>query len=230
MKKAICIVAAHPDDEVLGCGGTIARYVAEDYEVHVLILAEGVMARFAGVDREGKASDLVSLAGQSEAAHRILGTTSLELLSFPDNRLDSVDLLDVIKAVENFLDKHNPEFVFTHHAGDVNIDHRIVHQAVTAACRPIGARRNLQGLFLFEIPSSSEWQLPGMYPAFVPNLFIDIETYFPQKIASLGCYESEMRPFPHSRSYEAIEALAKWRGASGGFFAAEAFCVGRLRW
>lgn len=226
----MCVIVAHPDDEVLGCGGTIARYVQEGWNVHVLILVEGLMARFNLTDREGKSEDLHHLAHQATKAHECLGTTTLELKSFPDNRLDSVDLLDVVKEIENFLEKYNPEFVFTHHAGDVNIDHRIVHQAVTAACRPVGGRKEIKGLFLFEVASSSEWQLPGMYPSFAPNFFIDIHNYLPRKIESLHCYGSEMRPFPHSRSYEAIEALARWRGACAGFAAAEAFCVGRMRW
>ena len=230
MSKVVCVIAAHPDDEVLGCGGAMARYVSEGYSVHVLILAEGIMGRFIADERKNLAHELASLSLQAKKAHQVLGTHTLEMHSFPDNRMDSVDLLDVIKVVELFLERYQPHFVFTHHAGDVNIDHRIISQAVTAACRPLKAWINLEGVFLFEIPSNTEWQLPGTYPVFAPNFFVNIENQLHQKLSSLACYASEMRPFPHSRSYEAIEALAKWRGACAGFAAAEAFMIGRLRY
>jgi LmbE family N-acetylglucosaminyl deacetylase len=230
MSKVVCVIAAHPDDEVLGCGGAMARYVSAGYVVHVLILAEGIVGRFVAQERQILTREIELLSLQAKKAHEVLGSHSLEMLSFPDNRLDSVDLLDIVKVIENFLERHQPAFVFTHHAGDVNIDHRIVSQAVTAACRPLKHLRNLEGVFLFEVPSSTEWQLPGMYPTFAPNFFINIEGHLQQKLDSLACYASEMRPFPHSRSYEAIEALAKWRGACAGFAAAEAFMIGRLRY
>lgn len=225
----VLIIAAHPDDEVLGCGGTIAKHVQNGDEVHVVIMAEGVTSRDKVRQRESRDGELSQLAQAAQEAGRILGVQSVELYNFPDNRMDAVDLLDVVKVVEAAIDRHKPVMIYTHHAGDVNIDHRIVHQAVVTACRPLPGQY-VKTLLFFEVPSSSEWQTPGSAPAFLPNYFVDISNCLDKKLQALEAYESEMRPWPHPRSLTAVEHLVRWRGTTVGVEAAEGFVLGRKLW
>jgi LmbE family N-acetylglucosaminyl deacetylase len=226
-RAAVAIVAAHPDDEVLGCGGTAARWAAEGRAVHVLLLADGEGARAAGSGSSVPRAKLAARAAAARRAGAILRCASVELLGFPDNRMDGTELLDVVQAIEAFIARRRPGTVLTHHAGDVNIDHRIVHDAVIAACRP-QPRHCVRELMFFETPSASEWRPPGSAPTFTPNYFVDITMTLKTKLAALRAYRSELRPWPHPRSLKAIEALAHWRGATVGFEAAEAFMAGRV--
>lgn len=132
----VLVVAAHPDDEVLGCGGTIARHADLGDHVQVLIVAEGATSRQEQRDRLQAGYELSALAQAAQTAGSILGASGVELLDFPDNRLDSVDRLDLIKRLEERIDRHQPQVVYVHHAGDVNVDHRRLHEAVVTACRP----------------------------------------------------------------------------------------------
>jgi N-acetylglucosamine malate deacetylase 1 len=220
------VIAAHPDDEVLGCGGTIARMVDAGWQVHTLILAEGSTSRDTARDRGAHGTALSELARCAERAAAILGTASLRLESFPDNRMDGVDLLVVVKCIEAEIARVRPQRVLTHHAGDVNIDHTVIHNAVAAACRPLPGAC-VRELLYFEVPSSTEWRTPSSAVPFVPSLFVDIGSTLARKLAALGAYAPEMRPFPHPRSLQAVEHLARWRGATAGCEAAEAFVVGR---
>ena len=224
--RTVLVVAAHPDDEVLGCGGTIARHSLAGDAVHVAILAEGIASRddtLTGMVREAK---LASLSEAAKRANELLGVQSVELLQLPDNRLDSLDRLDLVKTVEALMRRNRPDIVYTHHAGDVNIDHRLAHEAVATACRPLPGQ-SVRTLLAFEIASSTEWQPVGSAPAFLANWFVDISQTLPRKLAALDAYCSEMRPWPHARSIQALEHLARWRGASVGVAAAEAFMLGR---
>lgn len=222
MSKQVLVVAAHPDDEVLGCGGAIARHCADGDTVSVLILAQGVVSRGV-VDQQAQLDQLQAAARR---ANDILGVQRLELDRFPDNEMDSVTLLSITKRIEAALAALRPEVVYTHHAGDVNIDHRRIHQAAVTACRPLPGQC-VQQLLFFEVASSTEWQPPGSAPAFLPNHFVDISTTLAKKLAALQAYECEMREFPHARSIEAVRHLACWRGATVGRDAAEAFVLGR---
>ena len=224
MPKKILVVAAHPDDEVLGCGGTIARHADEGDEVYVLIVAEGATSRQLNRNRIQASSELSNLAKSAQQAGTILGARDVELLDLPDNRLDSLDRLDLIKTIEERLNIYLPQVVYLHHAGDVNVDHRRLHEAVVTACRPTPGQSVLR-LLSFEVVSSTEWQTPGSAPPFRPNWFVDITEHLQRKREALLAYSSEMRPWPHSRSIEAIEHLAHWRGAQVGVDAAEAFCL-----
>lgn len=229
--KTILVIAAHPDDEVLGCGATIAKHVQSGDEVHVVILAEGATSRDKRRDRSLRATDLSLLTESANRAKEILGVTSLTLYDYPDNRMDSVDRLDIVKTVESCLDRVNPDTVYTHHAGDMNIDHRRTHEAVVTACRP-HPQQSVSTLLFFEVPSSTEWQLPGGDQPFIPNWYMDISDTLAIKLEALQAYAAEMRPWPHSRSYKTVEILARWRGSSVGVEAAEAFIVGRnlVKW
>jgi N-acetylglucosamine malate deacetylase 1 len=222
--STILVVAAHPDDEVLGCGGTIARHAEQGDAVQVLIVAEGATSRQQQRDRDQAADELSSLAAAAKAAGAILGAAGVELLDLPDNRLDSLDRLDLIKQIEERISCHQPQVVYVHHAGDVNIDHRRLHEAVVTACRPMPGQ-SVRRLLSFEVASSTEWQPPGSGPVFQPNWFVDISAQWPRKRQALEAYASEMRPWPHARSIDAMEHLARWRGAQVGVEAAEAFCL-----
>ena len=218
------VIAAHPDDEVLGCGGVIAKHVIQGDEVHVLILAEGITSRGEKRDHKNRKTELSELSKSANEAHRILGSTSLKMLDFPDNRMDSVDLLDIIKVIELEIIEKKTDTIYTHHQGDLNIDHRLTHQAVVTACRPV-PEQEVYRIINFEIPSSTEWQTPTSESAFVPNCFVNITDTLKLKLNALKAYEGEMREWPHSRSIQALEHLARWRGASSGFDAAEAFMI-----
>jgi LmbE family N-acetylglucosaminyl deacetylase len=224
MADSVLVVAAHPDDEVLGCGGTIARHADAGDQVQVLIVAEGATSRQQQRDRIQAGDELSALALAAQKAGSILGAAGVELLDLPDNRLDSLDRLDLIKRLEECIERHRPQVVYVHHAGDVNVDHRRLHEAVVTACRPTPGHP-VQRLLSFEVASSSEWQPPGSAPVFQPNWFVDISDQWRRKREALVAYASEMRPWPHARSLEALEHLARWRGAQVGVEAAEAFCL-----
>jgi LmbE family N-acetylglucosaminyl deacetylase len=162
----------------------------------------------------------------AESAADVLGVASIHSLDLPDNRLDAIELLDIVKQIESAVRRHRPAIVLTHHAGDVNIDHRIVHEAVVTACRP-QPNRSVRTLLFFEVPSSTEWQTPGSAPPFLPNWFVDVSATLTRKLQALEAYRDELRDFPHPRSLQGAEALARWRGASVGVLAAEAFILGR---
>ncbi|WP_035054073.1 PIG-L deacetylase family protein [Andreprevotia chitinilytica] len=223
MSQTVLVIAAHPDDEVLGCGGAIARHAARSDRVHVAILAQGLYSRGEPTDAE-----VAALRSASEKASAILRVASLDLLDYPDNRMDTVARLDVTQTVEQLIATHRPSVVYTHWAGDVNVDHRRIHEAVVTACRPQPGHP-VETLLFFEIASSTEWQPPGSAAPFLPNWFIDISATLDAKLSALQAYAAEMRPWPHARSLQAVEHLARWRGASVGYEAAEAFVLGRQR-
>lgn len=221
-RKKILVVAAHPDDEVLGCGASIAKHVAKNDKVRVLLLGEGVTSR-RKLSETQKEKLIVQLRKMTQKAARILGVEKITTKSFPDNKFDSVPLLDIIHAIEQEMEVFNPDIVYTHNKSDVNIDHRKTLEAVESAVRPIPSRKT-QTVLAFEIPSSTEWNFIR-YP-FAPNYFNGIKNEFlAKKIRALISYSSEKRPFPHPRSPEFSEALAKVRGSQSGQNLAEAFEV-----
>jgi LmbE family N-acetylglucosaminyl deacetylase len=214
----VLVVVAHPDDDVLGAGGTMARHARAGSKVHILFLADGVSAR--GGDK--LAAERRAKAARNAAA--CLGALEPAFLGLPDNRLDSLDLLDITQAIEGIISKVGPSIVYTHHAGDLNIDHAICHRAVVTACRPLPGSK-LRAIYAMEVPSSTEWAEPTESNAFQPARFVDISAVQDLKRRALEAYAEEMRPYPHPRSFEAVEALGKWRGASAGLHIAEAFMV-----
>lgn len=220
------VVAAHPDDEVIGCGGAIARMADEGWDVHVLILAEGLTSREPRRDEAVYKAKLDELAECARRAGAILGVRNVRFEGFADNRMDGVELLEVVKRIEAAIEQARPRRVLTHHVGDVNVDHRIVHCAVLAACRSLPTAC-VRELLYFEVASSTEWGGAHSLPAFCPNLFIDVSATLERKLRALQEYQGEIRLFPHPRSIPAIEHLARWRGATVGCEAAEAFEIGR---
>ena len=220
MSKQILVVAAHPDDEVLGCSGTMARHVSDGDKVYVVFMSDGVTSRTCVESNE------VEVRKQAaKDASNILGIVQPpRFLGFPDNRMDTVALLDIVQTLEQVINEIEPEVVYTHHSGDLNIDHKITHQAVMTACRPQPGFF-VQEIYSFEVLSSTEWSTNN---PFIPNYFVDISDTLELKISAIKAYNSELRTFPHARSIESIKALAKYRGASMGIRAAEAFKVERL--
>ena len=221
-KGSILVIAAHPDDEVIGCGGTIAKHTENGDRVHILIAAEGATSRQKKRNRLEVDEELTDLKTAASKSKRILGAESIEMLDFPDNRLDSLDRLDLIKKIEEYIRYWRPNTVYLHHSGDLNIDHRRIHEAVITACRPTPGHC-VRSLLSYEVASSTEWQPPGSGAAFQPNWFVDISNQWTKKEEALNAYESEMRDWPHARSIDAIKYLARWRGAQVGVEAAEAF-------
>ena len=217
----VLVVAAHPDDEVLGCGGTIAKLAAAGDDVHIAILGEGSTSRFER--REEANPQLVEALGSfSRRAADLMGAREVQGFGLPDNRFDTIPLLEVVKLVEGLVDRLHPVTIFTHSGGDLNVDHTVVHRAVLTATRPLQGCP-VRELLTFEVPSSTEWAFQQLTPMFRPNTFIEITQTLETKIAAMESYESERRPFPHPRSPEALRAVAQRWGSVCGLAAVEAF-------
>jgi LmbE family N-acetylglucosaminyl deacetylase len=212
------VVAAHPDDEILGCGGTVARHVAEGDSVKLLIMTDGVSSRLIT-----KQLDKINRTKALKSAAKILGVQNSVQFNLPDNQMDTVPLLEIVKTIEPIIQKERPDIVYTHHAGDLNVDHRKTLAAVLTACRPQPSL-SVRQIYGFEILSSTDWSAPQTNQ-FSPNLFVDISNYLKTKLKALKAYKKEMKPAPHSRSYQHVEILARHRGNSIGFYAAEAFMI-----
>lgn len=215
----VLVVAAHPDDEVLGCGGTIAKMAAQGSEVVILILGEG------GMSRSDATGDEVSrLQADAQKSASLLGAHSVRFASLPDNQFDSISMLEVVKEVEAVIEDVKPEIVFTQHGGDLNVDHQITFQAVMTATRPMQGEC-VRALYAYEVASSTEWAFQKFEPAFRPSLFIDVTDFMDQKLEAMSAYELESRAAPHPRSPEVLRAMAVTRGSAAGMCAAEAFEV-----
>lgn len=218
--KRVLVVAAHPDDEVLGCGATMARHAAAGDAVCVLILGEGVTSR-KGMPAPRRKAALKSLQAAAKEAASRLGVKRLVFKGFPDNRFDTVARLDIVHAIEAVVADWKPEIVYTHGAYDLNVDHQVCAEAVKTATRPLPGSR-VREVYSFEVPSSTEWRFDPA-AAFHPDLFIDVSATLERKLHALAAYEPEMRSFPHPRSPEYVKALALVRGGQSGLAAAEAF-------
>ena len=219
--KTVLVVAAHADDEALGCGGTIARHVEEGDAVHLVLMADGVHSR-----TESSEADFARRIEASKRAQSILGISSSQSLELPDNQMDSAPLLEIVQKLEPILEEIQPSIVYTHHHGDLNIDHRLTHAAVITACRPV-PDSSVREIYGFEVLSSTEWATQQDSP-FLPDYFVDITQQLQTKLYALEAYAEEMRKTPHSRSMAHVEVLAHHRGYSIGVDAAEAFEVYRI--
>lgn len=222
MNETVLVVAAHSDDEALGCGGTIARHVAEGCSVHLVIMTDGVSSRNL-TGRNHRAGEQREKA--AEEARNILGVSSISYLGFPDNRMDSIALLDVVQALEKEINRLSPDIIYTHHNSDLNIDHRVTFEAVITACRPVPGSK-VQKILSFEVLSSTEWRNQNGN-SFWPDYYVNISNYLDTKCRALEAYSDEMREEPHSRSISNVRRLAELRGNSVGLDAAEGFVLVR---
>lgn len=218
--KSVLVITAHPDDEVLGCSGTIAK-LSRDHDVHIVILGEGVSSRYPQ-RVEVDISQLEKLRADTRAVGSLIGARTVNLENLPDNRFDELPLLDVIKRVEHWVTELQPEVIYTHHPGDLNIDHAITFRAVLTATRPT-KDCSVRELYSFEVPSSTEWAFQCFEPRFRPNVFVNISTTIETKIQAMQLYTTEVRPFPHPRSPEVLRAIARRWGSVVGVEYAEAF-------
>jgi LmbE family N-acetylglucosaminyl deacetylase len=217
----VLTIAAHPDDETLGVGGTMALHAARGDEVWVCVLTDGVTARHGHVER------------QAECAIRagdVLGVSKIVFFGLPDQRLDGLPLLDVITPIEKCIAEFQPDVVYTHFKEDANQDHRVAFQATLVAARPIEGT-SVRRVLCYETASSTEWAPPFTGSVFSPNVFVDITATLETKLEAMRRYadtfSGEVRPYPHPRSYEALEACARRHGATAGMGAAEPFMLVR---
>ncbi len=220
--KKVLVIAAHPDDEILGCGGTIIEHKKKGDKVGIIIVSEGITSRDERRNYIKRKKEVTELSKISKNIAKKLKINFIELFSFPDNRLDSVDLLDIVKRIEEKLLEFKPNIIYTHHHNDLNLDHSIVNRAVLTACRPY-PKQTVEKILTFEVPSSTNWNDLSKTSSFFPNHYQEITNSLKTKIKLLKMYKGELREWPHARSVKAIESLARYRGSSVGVKAAEAF-------
>jgi len=215
------VIAAHPDDEILGCGGAIRKRIVQGEKVGICLLSEGVMSR-SHLSAEEIQRLKKELHDQSEKVKELLGASWVIHNNFPDNQFDTLSLLKMIKVIENIISESSPHTVFTHCVHDLNIDHQLTHKAVLTACRPT-QQSGVKNVFAFETLSSTEWNFSSQTEGFRPNYFVDISSTLAIKREAMRVYDGEIRPFPHPRSSKGIEITAQKWGMTVGCDAAEAF-------
>lgn len=220
----VLIVAAHPDDEVLGCGGAIAKLAKKGDDVYTLILGEGITSRDETRNRRKREKEIKELRLQIKRANKIIGVRDTFVFDFPDNRFDTVALLNIVKTIEDIKNKIKPDIIFTHYEKDLNIDHKITYQAVITATRPL-PDETVKEIYSFEILSSTEWSYPL---SFSPDVFFDVSDTIEVKLKAMAEYKTELKDFPHPRSLEGIEQNAQLWGMKVGLKYAEAFKAVRL--
>ncbi len=220
----ILVIAAHPDDEVLGVGGTMA-VLSRRHAVSVLIVTEGCSSQYEGED----VPEIIRIKKEcARKANRLLGVERVLFGDLPDMKLDSVPHVQINRVIEQAVEEVQPDIVFTHHFGDVNMDHKRVFESTMVAARPTAGSR-IKKVYTYETLSSTEWQSADPRQIFVPQAYVDIQDTLEKKAAALELYNQEVREFPHPRSAQAVRNLAAMRGQSVGLYAAEAFGVIRER-
>jgi len=211
----VLIIAAHPDDEVLGCAGAIIKNIQEGKRVSVCILTDGAITRYK--------KDMVKiLRNHALKCAKILGGPELIFGNLPNQLLDTLPITEVIKTIEKVINSVKPDIVYTHDKGDLNRDHKIVYEATLTASRPIPGSK-IKSLLTYFVPSSSEFNNVDKESVFVPNVFLDIKNEVARKIRAFSCYQTEIKPYPHPRSPEAIKTYAQWWGIQAGIEYAEPY-------
>lgn len=229
----VLVIAAHPDDEILGAGGIIKKNIDQGNEVKIVIMATGIFSRRSNnfknsveYETNEKSKKLMEkelkvLRQNAKKASKILGVKNVDFYDFPDNEMDKISNLEITKSIEKIIKSFKPEIVLTHSNSDLNIDHRIIYNATLTATRPMNTS-SVQEVISFEIPSSTEWNFTS---PFSPNMFVDISKELKFKLKALSQYKSELKQFPHPRSLKGIEIIAKRWGTVCGYPAAEAFQI-----
>jgi len=217
--EVILIIAAHSDDETIAMGGTIAKHVSEGDKVFAISMTDGVGSR-----EERTKENIQTRKESASRASKILGFSWAMNANFPDNSMDSVPLLEVVKIIEAEKKKINPTIIYTHSTADLNIDHRVVAEATLTAFRP-QPNETWKEIRAFEVPSATDYSHDDVTASFTPNLYICINAFWDKKIHALHEYSQEIREEPHSRSFLGIKNLANYRGNQVGLMQAEAFQI-----
>jgi LmbE family N-acetylglucosaminyl deacetylase len=229
----ILVVVAHPDDEVLGMGGTIKKLTKNKNQIKIVIMATGIAARrsinFKNSSKYNITKNqekiiekqITTIKAHAKKAAKILGVSDVEFLGYPDNEMDTISNLELTKSVEKIIHDYKPEIVYTHTPFDVNVDHVSCYNAVLTATRP---KKNaiVKKVISFEVPSSTEWNFTSV---FTPNTFVDISHELTNKIKALECYKTEVENYPHPRSAKALQSIGNRWGTVSGFSVAEAFSL-----
>jgi LmbE family N-acetylglucosaminyl deacetylase len=231
----ILVLAAHPDDEILGMGGLLKKISKNDHEIKVVFLATGITARRSNNYNNSSTynvnnklehnmkNQINDLQKDAKKALSILGIKNIQFENFPDNEMDTISNLEITKKIEKIINEFNANIIYTHSQHDINIDHRQIYDATITATRP-KKDSNVKEVISFEVPSSTEWYFPQK---FSPNIFVDISKELKFKLKAMQAYKNELEDFPHPRSLEALEIIAKRWGTVSGFNAAEAFYLVR---
>jgi LmbE family N-acetylglucosaminyl deacetylase len=220
--KKILVVAAHPDDEILGCGGSIIKLQKKNKSIYTVFLSNGVSSR----NLKNKNKEILRRKSAAIKCNKYIKSKIIDFFDYPDNKFDTVPFLNIVKDLEKVIEKHKPDCIFTHSDSDLNIDHKITLAAVVTACRPY-AYKFIKTILSFEVPSSTESNFLKKHKKFQPNYFIDISNTIKKKIKAIKIYKDELRKFPHPRSIKYIKSLSEVRGGSAGVKSAEAFEVVR---
>jgi len=215
----VLVIAPHPDDEVLGCGGTMVKHVSEGDEVYLCVVTKAYPPDWPEDEIKERRDEVVR-------ANKILGTKKTYFLDLPTVKLDTIPQKELNETIAEVVNESQPEIVYVPHGGDVNNDHRLVFEAAMVAIRPKPALA-IKKILCYETLSETEWAAPLAENAFMPNVYVDISGVLATKLKAMSEYKSELKEFPHPRSLEAISALAKVRGATTGVEAAEAFMLMR---
>ena len=226
----VLIIAAHPDDEILGMGGTISKHTSQNDDVTIIYMATGITARrelsndkyeiknIPKITQKQWQKEINQLRIDAKKSAKLLSVKNVKFYDFPDNEMDGIQLLKVVKIIEKEIKETKPDRIYTNHYGDLNVDHKVVSNAVLTACRPSGFL--VKEILCFEVLSSTEWSYPYN---FSPNYFSNIEKHLTKKVNAMKLFKSEIREFPHPRSSENIRNVAARWGSVCGFKAAEAF-------
>ena len=215
MTMNVLVIAPHGDDEVLGVGGTIARFAQEGANVTVAVVTGGFPPDYTEEEEAG-------IRREAVRAHETLKVSETVFWDFPAARLDTVAHRDLNKKMSDLYQRLNPAYVFVPFLGDVHLDHQAAFQSAMVMCRPNGGHR-ARSVLAYETVSETNWNAPPLTPGFLPNTYIDISDYLEVKLKAFEAYRSQLRSFPHERSLESLRALAMLRGSTVGFRAAEAF-------
>jgi len=215
----VLVLAAHPDDEVLGVGGTIAYHVDKGDQVYVAIVTEGSSTQY-----DGEPEKILQKKEEAEKVKSILGISKVIYLNLPDMKLDTLAKIEINKRVNEVISTIKPDTIYTHFFGDINSDHHAVFEATMVASRPVG-NYTVKKILCYFTPSSTEWAAQTINNAFLPNVYVDISKYIKKKLSAMDQYKSELRPYPHPRSLEALTIIGKYWGQQIGVEAAEPFML-----